>query len=479
MREGKLELSLLAFKAILDVQIVKRVNEHGSATITGIIDETEESKAFSDVKEECFATLSILSEEDGRSGIFSGVVESFRVRTEGNVRTAVVTLTGGTRLLEGIPKTRTFQNTAISYEELISSIDQDYSRCGHMPASQLQNPLKHIMVQYREDDWTFLKRIASHFHEPVISLPVREGIFYQIGLNEDAKAQSLSSISYQVCNDIQRYHDKKRNQVDEVMYEDEYCYLVESRDVFEVGSRVDFNRTPLWVYEVTSKLTHGELIHSYLLKRKNGFKDRTVYNHGLIGASLDAKVIDIERDRVKVHVLADESQDKAAAAWFPYSTVYSSPDGTGWYCMPEAGDSVRLYFPNEHEEEGYMISSVNVEPKEGGADGEGSSGGKTPPRSNPDHKSISNKYHKQIELTPTSIVITNNDGLTLKLEDQEGITISSNKKVCIESEDELSIQSRNAKMRMEAKEAIELIQGSAKLTMKDEVTIEGAKFKVQ
>lgn len=479
MREIHLELSLFTFIAILDVQIVKRVNEHGSATITGVIDEAEESKAFSNLKEECFATLSIVSDGNERSGIFSGVVSSFLVRKEGNVRTAAVTLTGGTRLFEGVAKTKTFQNTAISCEELISMIDQNYSRCGHMAVPQFQNPLKHILVQYREDDWTFLKRIASYFHEPVISMPVREGIFYQIGLNEDARAQSLTSISYQVCSDIQSFYDKKRNHVDEVIPEDEYSYLVESREFFEVGSRIDFNRMPLFVYEVTSKLTHGELIHTYLLKRKNGFKDRTAYNRSLIGASLDAKVIDIERDRVKVHVLADESQDKAKAAWFPYSTVYSSPDGTGWYCMPEEGDSVRLYFPNEHEEEGYIISSVNVEQKEGGAAGAGSSGGKTPPRSNPDYKSISNKYHKQIELTPSSIVITNNDGLTLKLEDEEGITISSNKKIRIESEDELSIQSRNAKMQMEAKEAIELIQGSAKLTMKDEVTIEGAKFKVQ
>lgn len=479
MREVKLELSLLSFQTILDVRIEKRVGEHGYAKITGIMEEAEESKAFSSVREECFASLFIRTEDGAKVSIFSGVVESFSVRKDGDVRIAVATLTGGTRLLEGVPKTKTYQDTAMSYEKLISSLDQKYNKCSHIAGSQWNQPLRDMIVQYMEDDWTFIKRIASHFHEFVLSLPVKEGIFYQIGLQEEQKAQTLESVSYQICNNIHEFQNKKRNQVNEVANEDEYSYLVDSRDIFELGSKVSFQGTLLWVYGVTSKLTHGELIHSYVLKRKNGFKDRTIYNHNIIGASLDAKVIDIEKDRVKVRVLADESQDKGTAKWFPYSTVYSSPDGTGWYCMPEINDSVRLYFPNEHEEEGYVISSVNVEQEGGKSQDTGSMGAKTPPRSNPDNKSISNKYHKQIELTPTSIVITNNDGMTIKLDDQEGITINSNKKICIESEDELSMKSQSAKMLLEAKEAIELIQGNAKISMKDEVTIEGAKFKVQ
>ena len=47
------------------------------------------------------------------------------------------------------------------------------------------------------------------------------------------------------------------------------------------------------------------------------------------------------------------------ARWFPYATVYSSGDGTGWYCMPEIGDKIRLYFPTEKEQDAYVISAYH------------------------------------------------------------------------------------------------------------------------
>lgn len=171
-------------------------------------------------------------------------------------------------------------------------------------------------------------------------------------------------------------------------------------------------------------------------------------------------------------------QDEGTAKWFPYSTVYSSPDGTGWYCMPEKGDKVRLYFPNEKEEQGYIISSINIgntgenTVPEGGA-------GVTAPRTNPDNKSLSNKYNKQIELTPTMIAITNNKGMSITMDDEKGIEIVSDKKITIRSEEELAVVSLNSNVNVEAAESIELVQRDSKIIMKDDVTIEGAKLNVQ
>ena len=70
-------------------------------------------------------------------------------------------------------------------------------------------------------------------------------------------------------------------------------------------------------------------------------------------------ITDVKKDTVKVVLMEDETGGWAGQKWFAYSTIYSSPDGTGWYCMPEKGDSVRLYFPNENEAEAYVNSSVN------------------------------------------------------------------------------------------------------------------------
>lgn len=258
--------------------------------------------------------------------------------------------------------------------------------------------------------------------------------------------------------------------MDGITENDAQFYEVKSREFYDLGDGISLNGQKLYIYAITSFLEKEELVHCYHLKHKNGFKEIHKFNMNIVGASLDAQILSVSKDTVKVLVLVDGKQDKDTAKWFPFSTVYSSPDGTGWYCMPEEGDRVRLYFPNEKEEEGYIISSIHQQV--------GTSGSNAP-RSNPDNKSISTKYNKQVELTPTTITITNNKGMTIKLDDDEGIQIVSDKKVYIESQDELSIKSSENNMTLEATEGIELKQGSTILTMKDEIKIEGAKFHVQ
>ena len=66
----------------------------------------------------------------------------------------------------------------------------------------------------------------------------------------------------------------------------------------------------------------------------------------------------VRADVVRVSLRTDAR--KETGKWFSFSTVYSSPDGSGWYCMPEPGDEIRLYFPTEQEKHGYVISAVHL-----------------------------------------------------------------------------------------------------------------------
>lgn len=139
--------------------------------------------------------------------------------------------------------------------------------------------------------------------------------------------------------------------------------------------------------------------------------------------------------------------------------------------MPEKGDKVRLYFPSEHEEEGYVISAINYGNTSGDAQ-------ENAPRSNPDRKSISNKQGKQIELTPTSIMMTNNNGMSICMDDEKGIEIKCNKNVNLNAEGSLIVKSDTG-LDIQATDYIKLVQGSSKLILKDELKIEGTKFNVQ
>ena len=148
--------------------------------------------------------------------------------------------------------------------------------------------------------------------------------------------------------------------------------------------------------------------------------------------------------------------------WLPYATVYSTPDGTGWYCMPEVGDSIRLYAPNEHDEQVYVASAVHLPLVSG------------PERSNPDFKSIMNKQRKEILFTPGTLLMTNNKGMSIELSDHEGIKIVSDKAIVIQSDSSVNITSTTSDLSVFAPERITFKQGNTEMDMQEKLMLKGA-----
>ena len=165
--------------------------------------------------------------------------------------------------------------------------------------------------------------------------------------------------------------------------------------------------------------------------------------------------------------MEDETRGWAGQKWFAYSTIYSSPDGTGWYCMPEKGDSVRLYFPNENEAEAYVNSSVNEQSSNSSA------------RSNPDEKSIKNKQGKEVLFKPDRLVFTNNKGMSIEIVDDEGILIESDKSITIKAKENIGIISMEQGVEMSAPEKIAFQQGNTMLELADDINVQGGRVNMQ
>ena len=95
-----------------------------------------------------------------------------------------------------------------------------------------------------------------------------------------------------------------------------------------------------------SRLEHREVINEYILMKESDVKTKAYQNEKLIGAALFAKVCQVENELVKVSIDDDEN-DSGDKAFLNYATVYSSPEGGSWYCMPEVGDMVIVKFPDD------------------------------------------------------------------------------------------------------------------------------------
>lgn len=134
--------------------------------------------------------------------------------------------------------------------------------------------------------------------------------------------------------------------------------------------------------------------------------------------------------------------------------------------MPEVSDTVRLCFPTEDEKDAFAVNAVHVQGKAAGK------------RSNPRFKSLMNRQGKEILFTPSCIRITNNAGMSIELNDSEGIQIVSDKSIRIASEALLDIKSSTDVVRLSAPHEIIFKQGNTEMDLKEKMTFKGAQVRL-
>lgn len=465
------KIGIVKFTTIKECNIEVRVNSHGHGTIAGIVSYKDEDKLMELMHSEQIEQIVYETEQNSQKVLFSGLIESVAVHKEGRLLEAKIVLTGATRQLDMVRKTRTFQDTSMSYGNLLECINMSCS--GEIiPCVDVEKTIDDIIVQYQETDWEFLKRLASRFHTCLYPDIHTKKMVCCFGLPGQKNNENIIIMNYGIDCNYSEYRKKRENGIEDIIEEDCWIYKITTRNTVKLAEEIRVKGMILWVKSVTIHLERGELLYTCELVRKKGLTSIRKYNERIIGASLDAYVVKANADKVKVHIPWDAKKEPANGKWFLYSTVFSSPDGTGWYCMPEENDRVRLYFPDEKEENGYIISAVHENIGQANEYQENA-------RTNPDNKSICTRFGKQIELTPTQISITNNQGMKILLDDDSGIQMISDKDIVMESKGTINVISASDTLSMAALEAIELKQGNSKIMLKDNIIVEGAKFKVQ
>lgn len=460
MRAERIYTDLISFLTITKCDIDKSVNQHGKAVIKGILKENEDVMA----KIADMTWIAIYAEGDNTSKtIFTGIVESMSTQDMNGSTECEIHIVGGTRLMDVEKKTKTFQNAAMTYQEIIATASSEYN-APFMGSEMLQTATNDFFVQYKETDWEFVVRMASNIRASIIpdfsSLQTR----YYVGLPESTDVFTCDSVEYikkKEVNCLRNYAGRmvRNSEVDDVV-------SFTHREILELGTPIDVENSRYYVYQIHSHWEKEEMVHTYELRRKKDFEVKKLNNFMLVGASMDAEIIDVQAAQVKVQVSVDAEQNVETARWFAYSSVFSSPDGTGWYCMPEIGDKVRVYFPSEEETDAYVISSVHVE--EGGGS-----------RSNPDNKSLMNKFDKQVELTPTKITLTNGKGLTFEIDDEEGIKIISNTNITFLAQELVQMVSLNNNVELDALEQVVLSQNGNSIVLDGDVTIHAGQLHIQ
>ena len=448
MRAELLEIYGFDFIDIQEFYSELKPNKHGRATIGGTISGAKKEEYLSSGGK---LTQIIAKTYEGNSIVlFCGIITSCNIKSNGDVHYMTLGLMTQSILMDGKEHIRTFQNTGVSYRDIIDIIIESYNNSAYIMTSGDDKKTQGFMCQYKETDWEYLKRLAFSANTVIYPDYSVEGVKFFIGL-PCRQEKLLRSEYYELGVD---------SGDESLLNSGKAYYKVAVREHYDIGERLTFLDEKLAVVARVSRLEYREVINEYILMKESDVKTKAYQNEKLIGAALFAKVSQVENELVRVSIDDDEN-DSDDKAFLNYATVYSSPEGGSWYCMPEVGDRVIVKFPDANEQNVYVQNAFHV----------GSAGG----RDNPEIKFFKNKEGKEIRLSPESVLITDNNGSSIELKDDKGISIKSSGMISIAAKTEVLIESSNAGISLISPTSVQITQNGTQIEMNDGITHQGSK----
>lgn len=408
--------------------ITNKVNEHAKLVFTAFIDDQEK-----DVLKNAVVCTPIkvvyLSNKGASIPFFSGVITNVRVYVEDGHQAVQVTALSNSSSMDTIKNSASCQNTGTTYEALIKKV------CGKSKAAvtygiggdALSAAMGAISVQYRETDWEYVCRLASQKNLGLFVDMTKDAPVFSIGASGNMR-KDVSVIAYEMAKDVRNFEIDHANYIENINDKDYVLYKVESYNILKVGDKLELDGKELYVREANYEMKNAIVLGTYVLCPIRGLQQRRMKHTKIQGLSLNGKTVGVERDKVRVQL--DIDSESNADYLFPYSTMSASPDGSGWYCMPQEGDLVRVYFPDDDEANAFAISSVSSYDGSGGND----------MMSDPSVVYLRSPNNMVLRLSPDGILINANDGQGVINMDASGnITIAASNSLSVSASNDVNI----------------------------------------
>lgn len=444
----------------LDLVVKRKINDHAKARFRTLVKYGEKDQYVN--KTEAGTIMEIKYKEAGTEFcIFKGMVTNIDVESVNNTYYVEVEGISSTYEMDLKPKRRSFQNKDMLYKDLVKKVMEGYAGSDFIDEAAKSKKLDKFIIQYDETDWQFLKRLASHFNGALLPDYTSDKPRFWFGVPNGSSKGSLEEYNYSVNKNVGEFRLLEQNSVKGITESDFIYYKVESDRVLNIGDIISFKDQNLSVCEASAVIKNGVIRNEYILCKEKGMSQKLLLSDHLAGVSVEGKVIDIKEDNIRIHLEIDKDQNKEEAFWFPYSTFYTAEGETGWYCMPELEDSVKLYFPTNKEEEGIALNSMRRRTKGGDF------------ITDPDTKIFRTRYGKELMFNKNEILVSAKDGqIFIRLLEDMGIEIYSKKDVRIIADKNISMLAGN-NIEMLAQKKIGLKCKESTIEMDGEIDIKG------
>ncbi len=423
---------------IEDIKIDNKPNEHGYLYLKCLIDDSIKFQSainasasdkicvYEELEDENLRESSVninVVNENKSKILFNGMISSIKTTNNNGVYYLEIEGITSSFELDIKEKSKSFQNANMTYDELIGTILKDYSGYNYTQCISKGRKIGKPLFQYKETDWSFLKRIASELNSELFCDIMETRNMFYFGRPIKASYEIEDKGFYKACKDLKRFHETGGP---EAGHDTDYFYYeIKRREKYEVGDKIRFKNKDFYVNQYSAYALKDEVIYKYRLCRKNGIWQTKMYNSLLGGGSLEGKVLAVEGEKVKLNLDIDKGQSKEAA-WFSYAP----PTGNTMYSMPVVGTSAALYFPNESSEAPIVTGCVRK------------NGGSCAKTSDTTKRYFGTEHGSEIEMTPGALNINggSKEPLNISFDDNTGVTLKSPKKLSLNADGEIIIK---------------------------------------
>lgn len=462
-----LKISTYDCKYIQDMKIENDINNHAILKLTCILDDEMKDSYIQNTDEETPIEV-FYEKEESHFSLFNGIVTKIKIDVVNYVYTLLIEAKSFDYKMDIHKKKRDFQNVNMTTHELIDEVMKAYPSAKY-DINIPNEPIGQFILQYNETDYEFLKRLVSKYNQTLISAIELQNIHLFLGTPDIAVVPKTQILNYTISKAVDEYNDVINNDISDALETDFISYKIRTQEMLNIGENFNFKNRQFYVKKSTYLMDEGKLENVYELRSKGGLRSKRLYNMNVIGISISGSILEVSRDKVKVQ-LEISNTNKNTAYWFPYATVAASPDGGGWYCMPEVGEKIRLNCPTKDESKAFVVNAIGSH--------EAKAEAKSDRMSNPDIKSLKTDAGQEVKFTPSGIVIEcsggqasmnlNKDG-TIDVAGQKNINIACAQKLSLRAENEITISAqKSVDILCEAGSSVILSEG-------DEILVTGTR----
>lgn len=354
-----------------------------------------------------------LDESGAERCLFAGVIREAELVRVGGYNRFHVELLSGTCLMDREVRSRSFQDVGQTYSQVAQQVCSEYSGGAAICTVGEDKTLGQPVIQYRETDWEFLMRMASHCGGVLVPETHRGLPRLWFGFPDRSFTCEFSENAY-TSGISQRYYELGGSAAG-YSKADFFYYDVESPQLCDLGWYTVFKGQPFIISEKYAILERGELIFTYRLGRPGLGWGKMLYNEKISGMTLLGEVLETSRETLKLKLDIDAGWNSGG----PYPYTWRPETGNFMYCMPRVGTRVSLYCPNYDEKAAIAVNCVRT------------NGGDCDRMSDPSKRSFVTEHGKEMNLYPSEMSLLGGSNGLFDLSDESGITIGSEKPVVI------------------------------------------------